>query len=183
MGRFSHLGWMLAVLLLLGAEAIAQEPIAWESNLERAQQTAAQTNRLVLVHFWAPWCGPCQRMDAEVFSQPEVARQIQANYVPVKINADQYPDIAKKFGVDGLPTDVVLTPQGQVVNVAKEKGRCGAVCRPIEPIGGGFPSTKCRCAWLPCLPVRRAQSPISRQCSRHAGVHAARIRRSFRRLL
>ena len=86
-----------------------------------AQQTAAQTNRLVLVHFWAPWCGPCKWMETEVFSQADVARQIQVNYVPVKLDYDQNAELAKKFGVSGLPTDVILTPQGQIVNVAQGK--------------------------------------------------------------
>ena len=125
MRHSSRLAWILAILSLVGAKAAAQEPFAWETNLERAQQVAAQTNRLVLVHFWAPWCGACKVMDAEVFSQANVAKQVQANYVPVKINADQYPELAKKFNLSGLPTDVVITPQGQIVNGAK--GKCDAV--------------------------------------------------------
>jgi thiol-disulfide isomerase/thioredoxin len=124
MRHSSRLAWMFAALTLIYANVSAQEPLAWETNLERGQQTAAQTNRLVLAHFWSPSCSPCKRMDAEVFSQPEVARQVQANYVPVKINADQNPEIAQRMGVDRLPTDVVLTPQGQIVNVGR--GRADA---------------------------------------------------------
>jgi thiol-disulfide isomerase/thioredoxin len=125
MRHFSRLAWTLAVLTLLGTQLAAEEPLVWESNLERAQQAAAQSNRLVLVHFWAPWCGWCKWMDAEVFARPEVAKEIQANYVPVKIDADQSPELVKKFGVSGLPTDVVLAPQGQIVNITRGKSDAG----------------------------------------------------------
>jgi protein disulfide-isomerase len=64
-------------------------------------------------------------MESEVFSQPEVARQIQANYVPVKIDYDQNPDLATKYGVAGLPSDVILAPQGQVISVTKGKAEAG----------------------------------------------------------
>lgn len=125
MGCSSRLAWQLAILMLLGAEAVAGEPLVWESNLERGLQTAGQTNRLVLVHFWGPSCGWCKWMDAQVFTQAEVVQQIQANYVPVKINASQYPEIAKKYGITNLPSDVVLTPQGQMIYMAIGKSDPG----------------------------------------------------------
>ena len=46
----------------------------WQPNLETAQQIAARSNRLVLIHFWAPWCQPCMRLEKEVFSRSETAR-------------------------------------------------------------------------------------------------------------
>ena len=76
-----------------------------------------QTNRLVLIEFSAPTCDYCRRMEAEVFDQPSVAAQVTANYVPVKINADHFPATAKQYGITGLPTTVIITPQGQVLEI------------------------------------------------------------------
>jgi protein disulfide-isomerase len=103
-------------MLLTGiTPAAAQQTIRWQPTLESAQRLAAQTDRLVLAHFWADWCHACKRMERQVFSQPAVAVALSANYVPVKINADYYPATRKQLGVSALPTDVILTPDGQVV--------------------------------------------------------------------
>ena len=74
---------LLALTLWLGGTTLqAQEAVSWESSMEAAQQRAQASNKLVLVHFWAPWCSQCIRMENEVFNQSGVAAQIQANFVP-----------------------------------------------------------------------------------------------------
>ena len=123
MRNINRLHW-LAMGLLLGAvlfpvRTFAEPPFPWESTLENAQQAAAQSNRLVLIHFWAPWCGKCKKMESEVFNQPGLATALLVNYVPVKINADQMPSTATKYGITGLPTDIIITPQGQVVDMMR----------------------------------------------------------------
>ncbi len=138
MRHSSRLAWMLAVLILLCTKFVAADSLLWETNLDRASQMAAQSNRLLLVHFWAPWCGYCKRMDAEVFAHPEVAKQIQANYVPVKLDADQNPELTKKYGISGLPTDVVLTPQGQVVRVVLGKADAAQYVARLNQLSAGF---------------------------------------------
>ena len=120
MRKINRLHWLgvglfLGTLLFPGL-TIAQQSFPWESTLENAQRVAAQSNRLVLIHFWADWCGVCKRMETEVFNQPGVASAVMVNYVPVKIDVEQLPSIAIKFGVTALPTDIIITPQGQVVD-------------------------------------------------------------------
>lgn len=108
--------YLWGVVLLTGIPpAAAQQTIRWQPTLQSAQRLAAQTDRLVLAHFWADWCQACKRMDRKVLNQSAVAAAVSANYVPVKINADYYPATCKQFGVSALPTDVILTPDGQVV--------------------------------------------------------------------
>jgi len=101
---------------LLTAPAMTQQPVQWAADLTVAQQRAAQANQLILIHFWAPDCAPCLRLDKEVFNQAYFASAVAAHYVPVKVNAKQHPSVAQYFGVDRWPTDVIVTPAGQVVH-------------------------------------------------------------------
>ncbi len=88
------------------------QSIPWQSDLEAAKQAAASSNRLVLMHFSASWCHWCKPLEKNVFGQPEVAQAIDANYVAVRMDYDQHRQIAKQYGVRGVPWDVVITPTG-----------------------------------------------------------------------
>ena len=90
----------------------APNTLQWQTNLEDAKRIAAQTNRMVLVHFWSPTCMPCLELERNVFSQPQVQQFIDARFVPIKINADDAPSTTRRYGINRLPTDLVLTPGG-----------------------------------------------------------------------
>ncbi len=119
MRREIKLSGCLLAFLFLAAPARAADAVNWHASYEQAQALAAQSNRLVLVHFWAPWCDPCRRLDSEVFARPAVGRAIDENYVAVKANVDEQRALAGAFGVSRIPTDVILTPDGRVVKVVE----------------------------------------------------------------
>ena len=73
---------------------------------------AAEQHRLVLVHFFNDNCGPCVRVDQNVFSQAEVAEAVAQNYVAVKVHAGKNPQLATRYRVNQWPTDVFVTPSG-----------------------------------------------------------------------
>lgn len=80
-------------------------------NDENFQKEVMESEKPVLLDFWAPWCGPC-RMVSPVID--EVAGEIEGVKV-VKINVDEQPAIAGKFGVMSIPTLVVIK-NGKVVD-------------------------------------------------------------------
>jgi protein disulfide-isomerase len=127
MHKIYWLSFVAAAFLTLPSPGSAEQPLHWESSIDNAKRIAAQSNRLVLVEFSAPWCGQCQAMDSEVFSQPGVPSTIEANYVPVRLNFDYAKQTAKQYGVTGLPTTVIIapTPQGEVLDSIR--GRFDAV--------------------------------------------------------
>lgn len=88
------------------------------SNLgfEQTEQQAKQKRLPLLVHFYADWCGPCSRMEQEVFSSPEVASQLSTGLLAVKVNSDVRRDLAGRFGVSSLPTDIYIAPDGRVLS-------------------------------------------------------------------
>jgi protein disulfide-isomerase len=105
-----------AAAVCLPALALAQPTgIAWRSNLDAAKIEAAQSNRLLLLHFYTQTCGPCKLLDQNVLSQPQVGAAVEREYVPVKIDADASPALAHMFRIDRVPTEIVLTPQGNPI--------------------------------------------------------------------
>jgi protein disulfide-isomerase len=58
------------------------------------------------------------RLEREVFTQPALGQKLATNYVPVKLNFDRNTAIARRYGVESLPTDVVIRPDGGVVDLS-----------------------------------------------------------------
>jgi thioredoxin 1 len=67
---------------------------------------------LVLVDFWAVWCGPC-RMVAPIVD--EIAKDYDGKLKVVKLNTDENPDIAGKYQIRGIPT-LMFFKNGQTVD-------------------------------------------------------------------
>ncbi len=106
---------MFASMAGLASSTAHAQGIAWRHDLASAQAEASQANKLVLIHFWTPTCAPCKRLEKVVFNSPGVAGSIARDYVPVKINAAASPEIASKYQITRVPTDVVVTSAGQLV--------------------------------------------------------------------
>ena len=69
----------------------------------------------VVVDFWAPWCGPCQQM-APQFEQ--AARTLKGRVLLAKVNSDDNPRTASRFGIRSIPTLVKLQQGNEVARVA-----------------------------------------------------------------
>ncbi len=153
--RATHTVLAILLGLTLAPHAAAGDGIAWQLNLEAAKRRAAETNRPVLIHFWAPSCAPCVRMDSEVFPQPAVAHAINSNFIPVKLNTDDFPATASLYGVDRIPTDVILNPAGQPIHRAKSPLVADQfVAHVTQAVRGG-----------PMSPVQLAAAPSAEQAA------------------
>lgn len=86
------------------------EPLPWLVDANAATfDDETQASVPVLVDLWAPWCGPCKMMAPAL---EQLARDRAGRLKIVKVNVDDEPQIASRFGVQGIPL-LVLMRDGQ----------------------------------------------------------------------
>lgn len=61
--------------------------------------------KIQLLDYWAPWCGPCRIMNPVI---EEIEKELAGKVEVVKINVDEKPEEASRYGVMGIPTYIVL---------------------------------------------------------------------------
>ena len=76
------------------------------------EKTVMQSNLPMIVDFWAPWCAPC-RMVAPALEK--LAKEYSGQLVIAKVNTDENPEWAGKFGVQGIPT-MLFVAGGKVLH-------------------------------------------------------------------
>jgi thioredoxin-related protein len=89
-----------------------ESAVAWETNLQAAMRAAAAEKRPILINFSSPSCGYCRQMEADVFPQPNVLSEIE-RFIPLKVNAQEQPELAATYGVEALPSFVVTDASGR----------------------------------------------------------------------
>ena len=97
--------------------AACKRALPWLVDATRGEVDGALVaNVPVIVDLWAPWCGPC-RMVAPILEQVAQARAGQVKVV--KVNVDELPEVSARYGVQGIPT-LLLLDRGR--EVARQVG-------------------------------------------------------------
>jgi thioredoxin 2 len=83
-----------------------------DANDDEFHAVVDESSLPVLVDVWAPWCGPCRMVSPAL---EKLAGELAGNLKLVKVNADDNPEVSRRFEVQSIPT-LVLLDHGQVVD-------------------------------------------------------------------
>jgi thioredoxin 1 len=88
---------------------------------ENWQKEVVESDKPVLVDFWAPWCGPCRQLTPAI---ERIADQFAGKVKVGKVNVDDNQDLAVKYGIANIPRVLLFNggsePKGQLVGLQLE---------------------------------------------------------------
>lgn len=87
-------------------------------RLEAAKKKSSKTGKLIFIDAYTDWCGPCKRMAATTFKDPEVGEFFNKNFVNLKVEMEKDEDrreIAKRYRVSAYPTLLIIDAEGNLV--------------------------------------------------------------------
>jgi len=92
--------------------------IPWHAWGAEAFALARSSDRPILLSLSAVWCHWCHVMDETSYSDPEVITAIARDFVPIRVDNDERPDINARYNMGGWPTTAFLAPDGTILTGA-----------------------------------------------------------------
>jgi thioredoxin 1 len=97
------------------------------------EQEVVNSNQLVVVDFWAPWCGPCRALSPTI---DKLAARYAGKVKVGKLNVDEAPEVAVQFGVNSIPRVLFFKgsnkPVREFTGVASEQTLANAITQALE---------------------------------------------------
>jgi thioredoxin-related protein len=106
---------VLAALPGVGGSASAQD-VKWRTDYTAARKEAAETGRPLLLDFGTESCFWCKKLDSTTFRDPKVVKLLNERFIPVKIDAQKYQQLAAALKIEGYPTLILATADGKVID-------------------------------------------------------------------
>ena len=105
-----------------------------ELTTDNWEQEVVKSEKPVLVDFWAPWCGPCRALAPTI---DKLADQFAGKVKVGKLNVDEAPDVATRFGVTSIPRVFIFKgsdkPRKQVVGLTSENELVKSINEVMQP--------------------------------------------------
>jgi uncharacterized protein YyaL (SSP411 family) len=106
--------------LVAEADTHNKSGLTWEKWDDKLFERAKAENKFILLDLEAVWCHWCHVMDAETYSNPEVAEVLKAKYILVKVDQDSRPDLSHKYEDWGWPATIIFNADGK--EIVKRQG-------------------------------------------------------------
>lgn len=101
----------------------AQKGISFEhGKLSDAKKLAKETHKIIFIDSYTQWCGPCKKMAAQVFTDADVGKYFNSNFINVKMDMEETEGmlVGRRYSVNFYPTLLFIKPTGELVR--KEVG-------------------------------------------------------------
>jgi thiol:disulfide interchange protein len=115
------LGWL--GIRILEAKNYANTPDElgiqfFEGSYDAALAKAKAENKLLFVDIYASWCGPCKRLKATTFRDPEVGAYFKEHFIAIAVDGEkgEGPALVQKFGLKAYPSLYWVKADGSVAN-------------------------------------------------------------------
>jgi len=89
--------------------------VMWQPWSSAAFERARREQKPVLLSIATTWCASCLEMDRTSYADPEIISVINDQFIPVRVDADDRPDISERYSLGGWPTTVFLTGGGEIL--------------------------------------------------------------------
>jgi len=85
----------------------------WQSWSDETLTKAKQNKRFILIDLTAKWCKFCKKMELTTYRDKSVINELNNNYIAIKADEEEYPELASRFAKVGRPGTIILDSNGQ----------------------------------------------------------------------